>query len=157
MFTTTSSVVARFVRGAHKFYFFARNTGQSRGYAFVDFEDRRDAEDAFERYNGYEISGRRLRLDWDVGLPKKMQVYTRQRRQTGDSRSRSRSPRYRYRSRSRSSRSPSKSRSRSPRSHSRGRHHKSSHSRSHSPKKNHSSTPVKTDPQPTHDAPANNP
>ncbi|KAH3757971.1 hypothetical protein Pelo_10265 [Pelomyxa schiedti] len=74
MFTTTSSVVARFVRGAHKFYFFARNTGQSRGYAFVDFEDRRDAEDAFERYNGYEISGRRLRLDWDVGLPKKMQV-----------------------------------------------------------------------------------
>ena len=52
---------------------FNRRTGQSKGYAFVEFEHRRDAEDAFDRYNGYDFDGRRLRIDWDVGLDKKVQ------------------------------------------------------------------------------------
>jgi RNA recognition motif-containing protein len=29
---------------------FNRRNNQSKGYAFVDFEDRRDAEDAFDKY-----------------------------------------------------------------------------------------------------------
>jgi len=66
-----------------------RRTGQSKGYAFVEFEDRRDAEDAFERYQGYTIEGRRLRLDWDVGLTQKVP------RKSPSSRRRSRSPRRR--------------------------------------------------------------
>jgi len=48
-----------------------RRTGQSKGHAFVEFEDRRDAEDAFERFQGYNLEGRRLRIDWDIGIDKK--------------------------------------------------------------------------------------
>lgn len=33
-------------------------------FAFVEFEDRRDAEDAFEKFDGFSVEGRRLRLDW---------------------------------------------------------------------------------------------
>ncbi|CAG8846137.1 30103_t:CDS:2, partial [Racocetra persica] len=40
-------------------------------FAFVEFEDRRDAEDAFDKYNGTNVEGRRLKLDWDIGLSKK--------------------------------------------------------------------------------------
>ena len=32
---------------------------------------RRDAEDAFHKFNDYQIEGRRLRCDWDVGMDKK--------------------------------------------------------------------------------------
>ncbi|KXS10528.1 RNA-binding domain-containing protein [Gonapodya prolifera JEL478] len=48
-----------------------RDTGKNKGFAFVDFEERRDAEDAFDKYDGYTLEGRRLRLDWDVGRDKK--------------------------------------------------------------------------------------
>ena len=59
----------------------------------MQFEDRRDAEEAYERYNSqytqkadclllmqsrfnnYNLEGRRLRLDWDIGLNKKQEVY----------------------------------------------------------------------------------
>jgi len=50
------------------------NTGQSKGYGFVEFEDRRDAEEAFEKYHGLEIDGRKLRIDWDLGIDKKMSM-----------------------------------------------------------------------------------
>ena len=33
----------------------------------MDFEDRRDAEAAFEKYTGFQVEDRRLKLDWDVG------------------------------------------------------------------------------------------
>jgi RNA recognition motif-containing protein len=49
-----------------------RNTGQSKGFAFVTYESRADAEEAYEKFNNYEVeAGRRLRVDWDVGLDKK--------------------------------------------------------------------------------------
>jgi RNA recognition motif-containing protein len=44
-----------------------RYTRRNRGFAFVDFEVRQDAEDAYNKYNGYEMEGRRLRMDWDIG------------------------------------------------------------------------------------------
>lgn len=40
-------------------------------FAFVEFEERRDAEEAFENYQGFSVEGRRLKLDWDIGLSKK--------------------------------------------------------------------------------------
>jgi RNA recognition motif-containing protein len=48
-----------------------RYTRRNRGFAFLEYEQRTDAEDAFNKYNGYEIEGRKLRLDWDVGRPSK--------------------------------------------------------------------------------------
>jgi RNA recognition motif-containing protein len=41
---------------------------KNRGYCFVDFEVRADAEKAMAKCQdtGLEIEGRRLRLDWDV-------------------------------------------------------------------------------------------
>ena len=45
-----------------------RRTGNNKGYTFVDFETRRDAEKAFEELvNGFKLDGRELRVDWDVG------------------------------------------------------------------------------------------
>lgn len=40
-------------------------------FAFVSFEQRLDAEDAFFKYNGYLLEGRKLRIDWDVGIERK--------------------------------------------------------------------------------------
>ncbi|KAI8588858.1 hypothetical protein BDZ88DRAFT_170602 [Geranomyces variabilis] len=44
-----------------------RLTGRNKGFAFVTFEDRRDAEDAKHKYDQSTVEGRRLRIDWDVG------------------------------------------------------------------------------------------
>jgi len=49
-------------------------SGKSRGYGFVEFEDRVDAEAAFKKYNGYDLMGRVLRLDWDLGFEKKREM-----------------------------------------------------------------------------------
>jgi len=38
----------------------------------VEFEHRRDAEEAFYKYQDYPLDGRRLRLDWDLGYEKKV-------------------------------------------------------------------------------------
>jgi len=40
-------------------------------YAFVSYFDFRDAEDAMDKYKGYEWEGRKLCLDWDAGLENK--------------------------------------------------------------------------------------
>eukprot|EP01089_Gocevia_fonbrunei_P013665 TRINITY_DN354_c0_g1_i1.p1 TRINITY_DN354_c0_g1~~TRINITY_DN354_c0_g1_i1.p1 ORF type:complete len:299 (+),score=59.38 TRINITY_DN354_c0_g1_i1:136-1032(+) len=53
-----------------------KRTGQSGGYAFVEFCDRRDAEDVFEKFSTYVLEGRRLRLDWDIGWDKKQTYYS---------------------------------------------------------------------------------
>lgn len=53
----------------------------------MEFEDRRDAEDAFDKYRYYAVEGRKLKLDWDVGLQKKDEA-----RVDRPSRGRSRSP-----------------------------------------------------------------
>eukprot|EP00731_Ephydatia_muelleri_P009240 Em0004g1578a len=41
-------------------------TGRSRGFAFVYFEDVEDAIDAKEHCNGLEIDGRRIRVDYSI-------------------------------------------------------------------------------------------
>ncbi|KAF9545267.1 hypothetical protein EC957_011140 [Mortierella hygrophila] len=46
-------------------------TGRNKGFAFVEYEDRKNAEEAMEKYNGFDVEGRRLKLDWDIGLGKK--------------------------------------------------------------------------------------
>ncbi|KAI8368159.1 uncharacterized protein BYT42DRAFT_120120 [Radiomyces spectabilis] len=46
-------------------------TGKNKGFSFIEFEDRRDAEDAFDKFQGFSVEGRRLKLDWDIGLSKK--------------------------------------------------------------------------------------
>ena len=45
-----------------------RYTTKNKGFAFVQFESRRDAEDAYDHYYGTTIEGRRVRVYWDVGL-----------------------------------------------------------------------------------------
>jgi RNA recognition motif-containing protein len=70
-----------------------RRTNQSRGYAFVEFADRRDAEAAFDKFRDYSLDGRRLRCDWDVGLDKKSRDRPRSRSPPPRRDRRSRSPR----------------------------------------------------------------
>jgi len=126
-----------------------RRTGQSKGYAFVEFEDRRDAEDAFDKFDGYVIEGRRLRLDWDIGLERKM-VYgsSRSRRSPPRRGHHSRSPRRYSRSPRRYSRSPRRG-SRSPRRGSRSpRRSRSPRNYSKSPRK--SPSPGRNVPSPGH-------
>ncbi|ORY08100.1 RNA-binding domain-containing protein [Basidiobolus meristosporus CBS 931.73] len=48
-----------------------RYTNRNKGFAFVEFEDRRDAEDAFDKYHNFVVEGRRLKMDWDIGRNKK--------------------------------------------------------------------------------------
>ncbi|KAI8899716.1 hypothetical protein BC833DRAFT_619165 [Globomyces pollinis-pini] len=48
-----------------------RVTGRNKGFAFVSFEDRLDAEDAKKKYDSHTVDGRRLRIDWDIGRDKK--------------------------------------------------------------------------------------
>jgi len=103
-----------------------RFTRESRGFAFVRFYDKRDAEDALDAMDGRMLDGRELRVQMArYGRP--TSPYRRRRR-------RSRSPRRRSYSRSRSrgrrSRSYSRSRSRSRSGSSRGHSKSASRSRS---------------------------
>lgn len=51
-------------------FYFARDrdTGRPRGFAFVTMADTKDAETAIERFHGYEVGGRDLRVS--VARPK---------------------------------------------------------------------------------------
>ncbi len=40
-----------------------RDSGRPRGFAFVEFASDEDAAKAIERFNGYELSGRALRVN----------------------------------------------------------------------------------------------
>lgn len=42
-----------------------------RGFCFIEFEERRDAEAALAHYQGFNLEGRTLRVDWDVGRERK--------------------------------------------------------------------------------------
>jgi len=66
-------------------------THNNKGFAFVEFENRRDAEDAYDKYRGRTLGGRAIRIDWDVGKEKKFNNAERR----NNSRSRSREPSYR--------------------------------------------------------------
>ncbi|MBM6386388.1 MAG: hypothetical protein JSY10_20740 [Paenibacillus sp.] len=50
----------------HFVYYFGTYYIPVYSFAFVEFEDRRDAEDAFEKFDGFSVEGRRLRLDWYI-------------------------------------------------------------------------------------------
>ncbi|XP_053961320.1 serine/arginine-rich splicing factor 2 [Anastrepha obliqua] len=91
-----------------------RYTRESRGFAFVRFYDKRDAEDALEAMDGRMLDGRELRVQMArYGRPTSPTRRTNNRRGGGGGRRRSRSPvRRRSRSPRRRSYSP-RSRSRS--------------------------------------------
>jgi len=46
-----------------------RNTGRPRGFAFVRYQDKRDAEDALDALNGRTFDGRDMRISIDEGRP----------------------------------------------------------------------------------------
>lgn len=113
-----------------------RHTRESRGFAFVRFYDKRDAEDALDAMDGRMLDGRELRVQMArYGRPTSPQRRGGN-RHNGRERGRSRE-RYRRRSRSRSPehrrRSYSRSKSRSPRSRSGSKSSRGKDSRSRSP------------------------
>ncbi len=46
-------------------------TNRNKGFTFVTFENRADAEDAMDFCRNAVVEGRKLRCDWDVGAEKK--------------------------------------------------------------------------------------
>lgn len=83
------------------------------GFAFVEFEDPRDAEDAVRALDGARLCGVRVRVEMSTGRSRRERYRSPPRRRRS---TRSRSPRRFGRSRTGSrSRSPRRSRSRSPR------------------------------------------
>ncbi|XP_065338474.1 serine/arginine-rich splicing factor 2 [Cloeon dipterum] len=100
-----------------------RFSRESRGFAFVRFYDKRDAEDALDAMDGRILDGRELRVQMArYGRPSSPYRRHGRSRRGGRSRSRSRSRSRRSRSRSRSRRrSYSRSRSRSDSKSSRGK------------------------------------
>jgi len=142
--------------------------GGDNAYAFIDFEDKRDAEDAMHGENGREICGARVVIEWAKGGRRMMnrgdECYRCQRfghrardcpelydsrRRGGRSRSRERRRRSRSRSRDRRRRDSTRSRSRSPkrrrtsRSGSRDDSRDRSKSRDRSTSRNKSTSPQK--------------
>ncbi|KAL1498013.1 hypothetical protein ABEB36_008876 [Hypothenemus hampei] len=96
-----------------------RFTRESRGFAFVRFYDKRDAEDALDAMDGRMLDGRELRVQMArYGRPtsphRRYRGGRRRSRGRRDSRSRSRGRRSPSRSRSRSGSKSSRGGSRSP-------------------------------------------
>ncbi|XP_033748970.1 serine/arginine-rich splicing factor 2-like isoform X1 [Pecten maximus] len=132
-----------------------RFTRESRGFAFVRYYDKRDAEDALDSMDGAIMDGRELRVQMarygrpneshrSRAPPRRSYGYGRSRRSRSRSRSRSRGRRSRSRSRRRRSRSRSRSHSRSrsySRSHSRSKSASRSRSRSRDVSKSPSRSP----------------
>ncbi|XP_069769163.1 serine/arginine-rich splicing factor 2-like [Narcine bancroftii] len=118
-----------------------RYTRESRGFAFVRFHDKRDAEDAIDAMDGAVLDGRELRVQMArYGRP--AESHRRggsSRRYAGAYGRRSRSPRRRRRSRTRS-RSRSRSRSRYSRTRSRSFSRSRSRSKSRSVERSKSKT-----------------
>ncbi|KAM9296311.1 serine/arginine-rich splicing factor 2 [Gastrophryne carolinensis] len=115
-----------------------RYTKESRGFAFVRFHDKRDAEDAMDAMDGAVLDGRELRVQMArYGRPPDSHHGRRgpPPRRYGDYGRRSRSPRRRRHSRSRSK---SRSRSRSRSRYSRSKSHSQTRSRSRSSSKSRS-------------------
>ena len=64
--TTKDEVQSLFSQiGAIKDVFFPtdRESGRPRGFAFVEFQSEEDAQKAIAKFNGYELSGRALRVN----------------------------------------------------------------------------------------------
>lgn len=64
--TTKDEVQALFTQvGAVRDVFLPndRETGRPRGFAFVEYENDEDAAKAIEKFNGYQLSGRALRVN----------------------------------------------------------------------------------------------
>lgn len=90
-----------------------RFTRESRGFAFVRFYDKRDAEDALDAMDGRMLDGRELRVQMARSRSRsRRRSRSRSHRRRSPSRSRSKS-RSRSRSDSKSSRGRSRSRSKS--------------------------------------------
>merc|ERR1712048_838861 len=91
--------------------------GESRGFAFVRFLDKRDAGDAIDQLDGRDIDGREIRVDYARHERPSFDKWRGSRRDRSRSRSRGRRRRKSYSG----SRSRSRSRSRSARRDSRSR------------------------------------
>lgn len=48
-----------------------RETGRPRGFAFVEYENDADADAAIERFNGYQLGGRSLKVNAAEDRPRR--------------------------------------------------------------------------------------
>ncbi|CAG8581098.1 19459_t:CDS:2 [Cetraspora pellucida] len=71
-----------------------------RGYAFVEYQDERDASDAMKETDGLRVRGNRIVVEWAKNGGKKPGHWAKDCRSSRRDRRRSRSPRRRSRSRS---------------------------------------------------------